>query len=402
MSDLPSPSPAGTRCPACGADGLVDVFAVRDLPVFVGLLHDDPDSARAAPRGDVTLAYCGACDFVHNRAHLPERVDYRPGYEVSLSHSATFRAYIHDLADRLVERHGLKGRRVLEIGCGDGYFLRLLAERGIAEGIGVDPTVAREGRETVAGAEIEWVRDYFEPGRYAELDPDFVASLSVYEDVPEPAVFLRELRHTLRPGTAFYFEVWNAWHAFREEETWSVHYEQCNLFGPRSLAGIFARSGYEVIDYGASYEGDQYAWVEAVPGGEGEGSAPPPTSPKGPGGLPDPLRRFGDRHVENVERWEARLAEHAGAGRRVVLWGSGGKGITFLNVVPGAEAISAVVDINPDRQGRFIPGTGHPIVAPEALGEIDPDVAVLTNALYEREIRAQAEDLGLTCAFEVA
>lgn len=399
MRDLPAVSPSEVRCPACDAGGLVDVFEIHGLPVFVGLLHDDPQAARTAPRGDVTLAWCGECDFVHNRTHDPDRVDFRPGYEVSLSHSATFRTYIHGVADRLVERHSLEGKRVLEIGCGDGYFLRLLAERGIAEGIGVDPTVSREGRETVAGARIEWIRDYFDPARYAHLDPDFVASLSVFEDVSRPAAFLRAFRRTLRPETRLYFEVWNAWRAFENEETWSVHYEQCNLFGPGSLAGIFARTGYEVLDHGASYGDDQYAWVEAVPAGSSVSPAP---GEREPGGLPEPLTRFAARHRQDVERWRSRLQEHAAAGRRVVLWGSGGKGITFLNVVPGAAEILAVADINPDRQGRFIPGTGHPIVAPRALPELEPDVAILTNALYEKEIRAQVAELRLDCELEIA
>lgn len=414
---LPAASPAELRCPGCGAGGLVDVFEMRGLPVFVGILHDEPGEARRAPTGEVTLAWCGTCGLVHNRTHDPARVDFRPGYEVSLSHSATFRTYIHGVADRLVARHGLEGARVLEIGCGDGYFLRLLAERGIGEGIGVDPTVARAGEETVAGARIEWVRDYYDPTRYADVDPDFVASLSVFEDIPVPAAFLRALRSTLRPEARLYFEVYNAWHAFENEETWSVHYEQCNLFGSRSLAGVFARAGFDVLDGGTSYEGDQYAWVEASPGaGDGvdsidaNGTAVADPSDDGPGGgrspaAPDPpaaLARFAARHEENVERWSRRLASHAAAGRRVILWGSGGKGITFLNVVPGADAIVAVADINPDRQGRYIPGTGQPIVAPGALPALEPDVAILTNALYEREIRAQAEGLGLRCAFEVA
>lgn len=396
---LPGPAPDAVLCPACGVGGLTDVFEIRGLPVFVGILHDDPEAARRAPRGDVVLAHCAACDFVHNRTHDPDRVDFRPGYEVSLSHSATFRTYIYGVADRLVERYGLAGRRVLEIGCGDGYFLSLLAERGIAEGIGVDPTVPREGLETVAGARIEWIRDYYDPERYAGLDPDFVASLSVFEDFHEPAAFLRAFRRTLRPEARLYFEVWNAWHAFENEETWSIHYEQCNLFGPESLAGIFARTGYEVLDRGSSYEGDQYAWVEASPAGS-PGAAP--GRARGPGELPEPLARFAARHQSNVDRWSHRLAEHAAAGRRVILWGSGAKGITFLNVVPGAAAILAVADINPDRQRRFIPGTGHAIVPPESLPDLRPDVAILTNALYEREIRAQAAELGLDCAFEIA
>lgn len=395
----PTPSPAGVRCPVCAGGGLTDVFGARGLPVFVGILHDDAESARSASLGDVTLAYCPGCGFVHNRTHDPDRVRFRPGYEVSLRHSATFRAYVRAVADRLAARYDLTGRRVLEIGCGDGYFLRLLAERGIAGGTGVDPTVREAGRETVDGAEIEWIRDYYEPDRYRALDPDFVASLSVFEDIPEPTAFLRRLRATLRPEARLYFEVWNAWHAFENEETWSVHYEQCNLFGAESLAGCFVRAGFDVLDGGVSYQGDQYAWVEAAPSA-GARAAPPVRRERDE--LPPPVARFAARHRENVDRWEERLAAHAASGRRVVMWGSGAKGITFLNVVPGADSVRAVADINPDRQGRFIPGTGHPIVPPEALPGIEPDVVILTNVLYESEIRAQAAGLGLACSFEAA
>lgn len=398
MRRLPAPAPASVRCPACGGAGLTDVFEVDGLPVFVGMLQDDRERAKSAPRGDVTLAWCPSCAFVHNRRHDPARVDFRPGYEVSLSHSPTFRDYIHGVADRLVDRHGLAGRRVLEIGCGDGYFLRLLAERGVAEATGIDPTVARVGDETVGSARVRWIRDYYRPDRYPDLDPDFVACLSVFEDVPAPGEFLRGLRRRLRPEARVYFEVWNASHAFEHQETWSVHYEQCNLFEPASLVGVFERAGFRVLGSGPSYAGGQYCYVEAAPDGEARAAG----SEAADGVLPASLERFADRHREDVAGWAARLAAHAAAGRRIALWGSGGKGITFLNGVPGSDAIVAVVDINPDRQGKFIPGTGHPIVSPEAALAYAPDVIVLTNSLYEREIRAQADEIGLRCDFEAA
>jgi hypothetical protein len=86
-------------------------------------------------------------------------------------------------------------------------------------------------------------------------------------------------------------------------------------------------------------------------------------------------------------------------GKRVVVWGSGGKGICFLNTLEAPDVFKLVVDINPDRQGRYMPGSGQRIVPPQTLPEYRPDVVVLTNPLYEPEIRATVAELGLACEF---
>jgi hypothetical protein len=49
-----------------------------------------------------------------------------------------------------------------------------------------------------------------------------------------------------------------------------------------------------------------------------------------------------------------------------------------------------------------VPGTGHRVVAPASLRAAPPDIVIVTNPLYEREIRSQAAALGLACAFEAA
>jgi len=61
-----------------------------------------------------------------------------------------------------------------------------------------------------------------------------------------------------------------------------------------------------------------------------------------------------------------------------------------------------VVDVNPRRQGHFMPVTGQPIVAPTALPAIDPQVIVITNELYRDEITRQARALGLRSEILVA
>ncbi len=85
----------------------------------------------------------------------------------------------------------------------------------------------------------------------------------------------------------------------------------------------------------------------------------------------------------------------------MALWGAGSKGVTFLNVVPAAAGIHAVVDLNPRKTGRHIPGTGHAIVAPESLRADRVDVVLVMNPLYEDEIRRQVGNLGIGAEFAV-
>ncbi len=114
------------------------------------------------------------------------------------------------------------------------------------------------------------------------------------------------------------------------------------------------------------------------------------------------LRAYEDVFNEKRELWNRRLSRYRDAGERVVVWGTGGKGITFLNSVSDAQAIEFVAEINPDKQGKYVPGTGQRIVSPEFLAEYQPHKIIITNALYETEMKAQARELGVKAEFLVA
>jgi hypothetical protein len=74
-----------------------------------------------------------------------------------------------------------------------------------------------------------------------------------------------------------------------------------------------------------------------------------------------------------------------------------------LNIVdPAGSVISYVVDINPRKTGRFVPGAGQRIIEPNELRELLPDVVVLMNELYREEIMLQTARLGLNPEFLAA
>ena len=74
------------------------------------------------------------------------------------------------------------------------------------------------------------------------------------------------------------------------------------------------------------------------------------------------------RLPEKLASWSEALADARAASCSVALWGAGSKGATFTNMLdPDGSVVSALVDKNPRKVGRFVPGTGQPIVAPEDL-----------------------------------
>jgi hypothetical protein len=103
-------------------------------------------------------------------------------------------------------------------------------------------------------------------------------------------------------------------------------------------------------------------------------------------------RAYGAEEEILRQKWLTRLHELKTRGK-IALWGAGAKGATFANLVdPDCTLIDCVVDLNPNKQGRYIPGTGHPIVAPTELASRGVKIAVLMNPNYREEnLRLLAE-----------
>lgn len=373
------------------------------------MLCDQRDDARRAPTGDIILSYCHGCGFVHNRVFDSAKLSYGTGYEASLVHSTVFLEFLQGVADRLIARFDLHGKTVMEIGCGTGHFLRMLCAGGGNAGIGIDPSASSEGTEQVGHEQIRWIPELFSD-RHVDLAADFVCCLSALEHIPDPAAMLRAVRQTLPENGGAYFEVFNAFNAFRQRETWSVHYEQCNYFGLRSLETLFRSCGFRVLEVAECYENSQYVRIDA----EGGGSEPPAgrsvsdrgqtlaSGAENTAELPTELAGFAKAHADRLATWRERLERFKTRGDRVVTWGTGGKGINFLNALDTADLIPYALEINPHRQGKYVPGSAQKIMPIEFLADYRPDVIIITNSLYEREMKQQASELGVNAEFLIA
>ncbi|MDH3591986.1 MAG: class I SAM-dependent methyltransferase [Planctomycetota bacterium] len=378
------------RCPVCSGSGLEVFFELAGVPTHCNVLHETEQSARSAPRGDIRLGFCRACGMIRNVAFDPARMEYGAAYENALHGSARFRRYAEDLAAQLRQRHGLDEARIVEIGCGDGHFLRLLCRGPGNRGWGFDPACAAGSDGAVA-----LVAEPFTAGGVAG-SVDFVACRHVLEHIESPAAFLDEVRRAA-PDATLYFEVPDARWTLERGGIWDVLYEHCSYFTPASLARLFTGAGLIVTRTGSAF-GGQFLQLEAAPAGAATTQAPPEN-------VAECARRvdsFRADYDEKASRWRERLGELRATGRRVALWGAGTKGVMFLNCVDTDRQAACVVDINAKKQGMHVAGTGQRIVAPDALAEFRPDVVLVMNPNYRDEIGARLDDLGVRAELEAA
>jgi ubiquinone/menaquinone biosynthesis C-methylase UbiE len=381
-----APERRSGQCPVCGS-GDIYPFLERDrVPVHQNLLADSRAAALGVPTGRLSMCVCRTCGFVHNATFDLARMSYDARYDNTQTCSPEFEQYVDGLVSHLVEERGIRGKTVVEVGCGKGDFIRRLVEYPGADitGIGFDPTYV--GPDRSHGGRLRFERNFYDE-EASSVPADVVICRHVIEHVPKPLDLLGAVRRAVasRPHALICFETPSVEWILEHQVVWDFFYEHCSIFTPDSLSLAFRSAGFNVSSVTPTF-GEQYMWLEATPA---QGFAGAPHSPSA---LVRLAERFAEATSQLREKWASaltRAANSAPSGRtRVGVWGAGAKGVTFANLIdPAGTAVHCFIEVNPAKQGKYVPGTGHRIVGPqdieaEALGSI-----LVLNPNYFDEMR---------------
>jgi SAM-dependent methyltransferase len=379
-------------CPSCANSGLQLFYSVDNIPVNSCLVVDSPAEGRAFPRGDLRVAVCERCGFITNTAFDIRRLTYDPTYEETQTFSGTFNVFQDELIKRLLADHALRGKTVVEIGCGKGTFLARMAELGEIQGIGIDPTAVHERLDGIAAANVRFLTEFYGP-QHASIAADFIACRHALEHIPDVAGFLRTLRTAVgdRP-TPIFFELPETLRVLRETAYWDIYFEHCGYFTPGSLARAFELQGFDVTDVRVGYD-EQYLMLEARAAAE--------PGPRYSETLDQPADIL--REVETFERavnaklssWRTYFERAKRHGKNIAIWGSGSKCVAFLTTIGVDEEVTSVTDVNPFRHGKYLVGTGKRIVAPDELRAAPPDEVIVMNPIYRDEVAAHLSSMGI-------
>jgi len=372
------PSDRAQHCPVCLATNFIPIVRRAGVPVFQNVLFKYRSEAVNVDRATLQIVACTNCGFVFNAAFDPGKAHYDQLYDNNQTHSVQFTAYLDEHIRHLVRDVGVCDCTIVEVGSGNGWFLeRLVAAAAGSNGVGFDP--AYRGPERSLDGRVRYLRRYFSADD-AELHADIVVCRHVIEHVADPVSLLRSVRAALArsPAARVFFETPCVKWILRNEVFWDFFYEHCSYFGRESIQTAFHRAGLHVERVEHVF-GGQYLWIEAVPQLVEEPGVP------NSGDVPALATSFASAEPALLERSRDQVQTLRRQGN-VAVWGAGAKGVTFLNLIdPQAQLIDCAIDVSPDKQGRFVGGTGHPVVGVEELAERRIASALLMNPNYRAE-----------------
>jgi SAM-dependent methyltransferase len=376
----------GAPCPVCGGADVVDTVRRERLPVMQNYVYPTREAALAAPQGRLLVAVCRDCGFAWNREFDPDRLVYDAGYDNTVP-SAVMDAHYRETAAYLAREYELDGGLVVDIGCGNGAFLEALCREAPAcRGLGVDPAL-EEDRDD---GRIRLLKAAFAPELVPET-PSLVVCRHVLEHLPRPVEFMVEIREGVGAAPC-YFEVPDLGWILEHGAFQDFCYEHCNYFTPASFGELLRRSGLTPRRARAVF-GSQYLGIEAS---SGEEAAPEPAS--GPE-LAESVAAYASSEAERIDSVANRLRRDRDAGRTIGIWGMATKGVVFSVLTdPERSLIDLCLDINANKQGAFVPLTGHMISGPDALLDrafAQAPLLVVMNENYRDEIERTCQELGV-------
>ncbi len=369
-------TPRGSRvCRACAAEPLVSVLDLGRQPLANELPatpHQGTGDGVAFP---LHLRVCPACGLGQVGEYvLPQRLF--GDYPYLSSVSASWLAHAKDYATRMDADLSLaaEGSLVVEVASNDGYLLRQFLDLGVPV-LGVEP--AANVAEIARSRGVDTVTAFFgrETARSVVAShghPRLVAANNVLAHVPDLDDFVGGFAVLCDDRTVVTVENPSFLTLLDETQFDTIYHEHYSYLSAHAVARLVERHDLELVDVeDLATHGGSYRYTIMRRGARPATASVAATIDRElAGGLLDEAtwRAFEARSratTEGLRRW---LDERHAAGDTVAGYGAAAKGNTLLNAAAAkADDLVAVVDGSPEKQGRFLPGTGAPIVAPTEL-----------------------------------
>jgi SAM-dependent methyltransferase len=370
------------KCPVCDHSIAAQFFDGGAQPLATLAWPRTASLAQALQRHPHDFVQCPACSHVWNRSFRYDAIPYENNPNRMFNRGGIWRGHLAETRDVLLAKLPASPT-VVEIGCGEGHFVRGLSEaRPGGRYVGFDPNTSAE-----TGLGVEFYPRLFDPLKdTVAFVPDAIVIRHVLEHLTEPAALLESLAWGAalsgKPCRLF-AEVPCIDRVFDSGRLADFFYEHVSHFTTDSFRALMRRAGeVEVLSHG--YDGEVvYASVLLNVG--------------------DARRLQAERAVAFAARAQTsratiarQLDELASSGKKVAIWGGTGKAAAFIHQF-GADAkrFPLVVDSDPDKTGTYVPGTGQAIQFRDVLKAKPVDVVIIPTQWRAKDIVAEMAREGI-------
>ena len=394
---MTTPISCAMPCRHCGAklsQPLIDLGAAPPSNAYLSAA----DLHRPERWYPLRVLVCEQCWLAQTEDFADAASLFDADYAYFSSFSTSWLAHAEAYVGQMVERLGLGANStVVEIAANDGYLLQYVQARGIPC-YGIEPTASTAAAARTKGLDI--IERFFGSGLATELcsagrQADLIAANNVLAHVPDINDFVRGFALLLKPEGVATFEFPHLLRLLADSQFDTIYHEHFSYLSLTAVAKLFAANGLQIVDveelpthggslrvYAQRAEGIrlQSPSVGALLAREAAAGLNSASAYAG-------LQQRANRIKNELMRF---LIERASAGETVVAYGAAAKGNTLLNYAGvRPDLLAYVVDRNPAKQGKFLPGSRIAIVGEEALRQYRPKWIVILPWNLREEVMTQ-------------
>ncbi len=356
------------------------------------------DLSRPEKAYPLRILVCDRCWLVQTEDHARPEEFFSDEYAYFSSTSRSWLTHAAHYAGQMTRLLALgPSSHVIEVASNDGYLLRNFVAAGIPC-LGIEPTASTAAAAEALGIPV--LREVVGEALGQRLaatgqQADLIAGNNVYAHVPDINDFTRGLRAALKPAGTITLEFPHLMRLIEHTQFDTVYHEHFSYLSLGTVSRIFSAAGLRV-------------WrVEELPthGGSlrvfGCHAADERPTEASVATLLQEEERRGLQQLSTYQSFQPRadrlkddllafLIQQKRTGKRVAAYGAAAKGNTLLNyagVKP--DLLPFVCDAAPAKQGKFMPGSHIPILAPEHLAAAAPDYVLILPWNIADEVRQQ-------------
>jgi hypothetical protein len=362
------------NCPVCSSVALISpIFSTVNQPLARYGLCDSQKKSIEVKRYPINIYACQNCGVMFNKSFDYKLVDYTSeNVQESRVFSPRIHSYMSKKFKELNSNIDLKGEEVLEIGCGEGFFLSKFNENSAVYGF--EPST--EGDDAIKLG-VNVIPDYYDPVRRDyKLKPKLIILRQVLEHLQQPKIFFDSFAEMLKKNNEvgyMYIEVPSSNTTLKHDRFYDFYFEHYLYFTTASLALLAERAGFIVKYCREEFDNEIISMLCEV-------------------------RKNNENISSNLDKKLNKIKNLVNdfilKNKKVVAWGAAGTGASLLNMCDfDHKIIPYVIDSDQRKQGLYVPGTGQLVVHPEFFSDSPPDVVLILSQFHKKDIIDQISQI---------
>lgn len=343
---------------------------------------------------------CHNCFLVQVDEYKKSDAIFDSNYAYFSSYSSSWLKHASDYVDKMTAKYGYtEDSLVMEIASNDGYLLQYFLQKGVKV-MGIEPTA--NTAEVAIGKGIKTIIEFFgveladRLANHWDVKADLLLGNNVLAHVPDIMDFVAGMKIILKDDGVITMEFPHLMQLVDNSQFDTIYHEHFSYLSFHTVQQIFASNELVLFDveeiptHGGSLRiYARHAEDNSKPVGENVAKLLQKEKDKGMTAL-SYYQHFQQKAFEVKLSLTEFLLQQKRAGKKVAAYGAAAKGNTLLNYCGiKNDLIDFVVDANPHKQDKFMPGSHIPVVNEEHLKEFRPDFVLILPWNLKEEICGQ-------------